>query len=87
MIRNKVAALATLLSLLAVPAFAETPPVTEQEAHAIAVDAYLYLYPLVVMDLTRKQSTNIEPGKEFGKGPMNEAPACLSTHRPTSRGW
>ena len=23
------------------------------------------------MDLTRKQSTNIEPGKEFGRGPMN----------------
>ena len=23
------------------------------------------------MDLTRKQSTNIESGKEFGKGPMN----------------
>jgi len=58
--------------LLAVPAFAETPPVTEQEAHAIAVDAYLYLYPLVIMDLTRKQSTNVGPGKEIGKGPMNE---------------
>ena len=28
-------------------------------------------YPLVTMDITRKQSTNIEPGKEFGKGPMN----------------
>jgi hypothetical protein len=23
------------------------------------------------MDITRKQSVNIEPGKEFGKGPMN----------------
>ena len=23
------------------------------------------------MDITRKQSTNIEAGKEFGKGPMN----------------
>src|SRR6185369_1088384 len=52
------------------PASAQTA-ITEQEAHAIAVDAYLYFYPLVSMDVTRKQSTNVEPGKEFGKGPMN----------------
>jgi hypothetical protein len=45
--------------------------VTEQEAQSIAVDAYIYFYPLILMDITRKQSTNIEPGKEFGKGPMN----------------
>src|SRR6202451_2461156 len=44
--------------------------VTEQEAQSIAVDAYIYFYPLILMDITRKQSTNIEPGKEFGKGPM-----------------
>jgi hypothetical protein len=47
------------------------PAITEQEAHAIGVDAYLYFYPLISMDITRKQSTNIEPGKEFAKGPMN----------------
>jgi hypothetical protein len=47
------------------------PTITEQEAHAIGVDAYLYFYPLISMDITRKQSTNIEPGKEFAKGPMN----------------
>jgi hypothetical protein len=46
-------------------------PITEQEAHAIAVNAYVYLYPLLSMDITRKQFTNVEPGKEFGKGPMN----------------
>jgi hypothetical protein len=45
--------------------------ITGEEAHAIAVDAYIYFYPLVTMDVTRKQSTNIEPGKEVGKGPMN----------------
>ncbi len=45
--------------------------VTEQEAHAIGAEAYLYFYPLVLMDLTRKQSTNVDSGKEFGKGPMN----------------
>ena len=45
--------------------------ITEEAAHAIAVDAYLYFYPLLSMDITRKQSINIEPGKAFGKGPMN----------------
>ena len=45
--------------------------ISEQEAHAIGVDAYLYFYPLITMDLTRKQSTNVEPGKEMGHGPMN----------------
>src|SRR5436309_6264648 len=33
-------------------------PITEEAAHAIAIDAYIYFYPLVTMDLTRKQSTN-----------------------------
>ncbi|MGF9761401.1 DUF1254 domain-containing protein [Microvirga sp. 0TCS3.31] len=45
--------------------------VTEQEARDIAVDAYVYFYPLVSMDVTRKQATNIEPGKAFASGPMN----------------
>ncbi len=62
-------AVAVLVSVFA-GAEAQTG-LTEQQAHAIGVDAYLYFYPLVIMDITRKQSTNIEPGKEFGKGPMN----------------
>jgi len=45
--------------------------ITTEQAHAIGVDAYVYFYPLLTMDITRKQFTNIEPGKEFGKGPMN----------------
>jgi hypothetical protein len=44
---------------------------TVDQARAIGVDAYLYFYPLITMDITRKQCTNIEAGKEFGKGPMN----------------
>src|ERR1019366_3106940 len=47
------------------------PTLTENQAHAIGIDAYIYFYPLVTMDITRKQFTNIAPGKEFGKGPMN----------------
>jgi len=44
--------------------------ITEEEAYAIGVSAYLYFYPAVTMDITRKEFTNIEPGKGVG-GPMN----------------
>src|SRR5208282_1204248 len=63
-------ALAVGALMSGVPALA-AEPITEQDAHAIGVDAYLYFYPLVTMDLTRKQTTNIEPDKELGRGPMN----------------
>jgi hypothetical protein len=62
------AAMTVILAGSSVPA---QTAISEQDAHAIGVDAYLYFYPLLTMDLTRLQSTNIEPGKEFGKGPMN----------------
>jgi len=60
----------TLLMMTSPYARAEGPAVTEQEAHAIGVEAYLYLYSLVTMDLTRLQFTNVEAVGAF-KGPMN----------------
>ena len=63
------------LGLLLGPALAQgaiaQPAITEAEAHAIGVDAYLYFYPLISTDITRLTSTNIEAGKEPLKGPMN----------------
>ena len=53
----------------ALPARADTT--TEQEAHAIGVDAYVYFYPLITMDITRRQLTNASAGSGFGHGPMN----------------
>jgi|HubBroStandDraft_4_1064222.scaffolds.fasta_scaffold34323_2 hypothetical protein len=47
-------------------------PVTAQEAYDIGVEAYVYFYPLVTVDVTRRQLTNIEAGKMVGRGPMNE---------------
>ena len=45
--------------------------VSEEEAHAIGVHAYVYFYSLITMDVTRKQLTNVEPGKGSIGGPMN----------------
>jgi hypothetical protein len=39
--------------------------------HQIGVEAFIYFYPLVTMDLTRRQLTNIEAGKVPARGPMN----------------
>src|SRR5260370_13810285 len=65
---------ALILSLLVCPALAlvaqAQSAVDEQDARSIALDAYIYFYPLVTMDVTRKQLTNVEPGKGLG-APMN----------------
>jgi hypothetical protein len=47
------------------------PAITEVEAHAIAVDAYVYFYSIISMDVTRRQATNVEPGKMMLFGPAN----------------
>jgi hypothetical protein len=44
---------------------------TAEEAQSIAQDAYIFFYPLVIMDVTRKHFSNIEAGKKFARGPMN----------------
>ena len=42
-----------------------------QEAQAIAQEAYIYLYPPILMDLTRKQLTNLDPKLSAMGGPAN----------------
>jgi hypothetical protein len=46
-------------------------PITTQQAYEIGLEAYVYFYPAVSIDLTRRIATNIEPGKVLGFGPMN----------------
>lgn len=62
------AALAAQLGL-AWPTVAQ--PISQDEARIIATEAYLYFYPLVTMDLTRKQLTNV-PKAEGIAAPMNQ---------------
>jgi len=68
-------ALASLLALAALPVSARQSasgaPITEQEAYEIGVEAYVYFYPLVSMDVTRRVGINVEAGKMPGFGPMN----------------
>jgi hypothetical protein len=69
-------AVALALAFLLAPSFApismaEPAPITKDEAHAIGVDAYLYFYPLITIDVTRKQLTNQEPTPGGIGGPMN----------------
>src|SRR5437879_2842020 len=44
--------------------------ISSEEAHAIGVEAYLYFYSLVSMDITRKQLTNVERAEGIS-APMN----------------
>jgi hypothetical protein len=62
-----------LIALAPVRAGAQTgtPSITEAEAKAIAVQAYVYFYPLVTMDLTRKQMINSDPKIAGIGGPPN----------------
>lgn len=69
---RKILRLMGLLLFACVAPLAATPAkaITHDEANAIATEAYLYLYPLVTMDLTRRQSTNVDKVGEFA-GPEN----------------
>jgi hypothetical protein len=58
------------LAIFAFPANSKAA-LSEQEAQDIGIKAYLYFYPLVTMDISRKQFTNIEQGKKIGSGPAN----------------
>lgn len=41
------------------------------EALELAVEAYIYLYPLITMDVSRRIMCNVPPGAVPGMGPMN----------------
>jgi hypothetical protein len=89
--------LGLLASAAAPHASAQAPSISEAEARSIATDAYLYFYPFVTMDLTRKQAINTDPRTGGIGGPPNtfvnlEAYPTADVMRPNfdtlySSGW
>ena len=67
------ASLAAVSLTMSLPVNAQlAEAISEQDAYEIARDAYIYAYPLVLMDLTRQQITNfVEPPGTPGQGPAN----------------
>jgi hypothetical protein len=55
-----------------------TISLTAEEALQIGVEAYIYFYPLVSMDVTRRVMTNVPAGVKSGAGPMNRFNHCLA---------
>jgi hypothetical protein len=68
----RTAAMAALL-ITAGGAVHAADPITQEAAHAIAVQAYVYLYPLVTMDITRRQLTNVAHAEGIAAPPNSFA--------------
>jgi len=67
---------ATALSAIMLMGASIAPPaaaqsISAEEARTIVQEAYIYLYPLVVMDLTRRQLINLDPKFNGFGGPAN----------------
>ena len=77
MIATCLTLLMTLGALLMTPASAQQPAtrvpstLSSDEAQTIAQEAYIYLYPLITMDVTRKQLINLNPKSSPLGGPSN----------------
>ena len=92
-------AVAALLAAGSPVAVHAAEPITEATAHAIGVQAYVYLYPLVTMDITRRQLTNIAraegisaPPNSFANIPEFPSATMRAVVRPNfdtlySSGW
>lgn len=68
---KRVTVAATLLVAAGFSSHAEAQALSAAEAQGIAEEAYIYLYPLITMDITRKQFVNADPKTSPIGGPPN----------------
>ena len=77
--RSMVLALVAAVMLTAAPVMAQqAAKISEQEASALGTEAYIYGYPLVTMELTRRVSTNVV-APEGSKAPMGQFANLISS--------
>src|SRR5262245_29391411 len=69
--RHLVAVVSALALTVSMSASGTAQSISANEAQAIAAEAYLYFYPLVTMDVTRKQLINSDPKTAGIGGPPN----------------
>ncbi len=63
----------TATSRAAGQASAATPTaLPSDQIGEVAANAYLYAYPLILMELTRRIATNVADTRQFSKAPMNQ---------------
>ena len=65
------ATLVTVISAITLPAFAQTPAITEKEALNAGIEGVVYGLPLVIMDITMKKTTNVTKPEGFS-APVNQ---------------
>ena len=73
--RNTLARAALVMGLLAMfvePSSAQQGKLSAEEAEKIGVEAVVYGLPLVVMDLTKRVSTNVPGPQPNANGPINQ---------------
>lgn len=74
---KKLSALFAIIAMLFSNVAAAGPAVSEDDAYAIGVEAYTYSYPLVLMEMTRRVTTNVAtPG-------ANRAPTNRFANMPS----
>lgn len=64
---------------------ATLPALPSDQIGDVATSAYVYAYPLILMELTRRLGTNVADTRQFARAPMNQLRMCRRFLTPPSQ--